>query len=122
MKWFVARRGKPQLMVSDNAKTFVATKKWLQGLKNDHTVNIYLASESIRWKFNLSRAPWWGGCFERLIGVMKSCLSKVIGNALLTFNELEETLLDIECFKNNQPLTYIGDEFEKPTLTPNILL
>ena len=122
LKWFVARRGKPQLMVSDNAKTFVATKKWLQGLKNDHTVNNYLASESIRWKFNLSRAPWWGGFFERLIGVMKSCLSKVIGNALLTFNELEETLLDIECFMNNRPLTYIGDEFEKPTLTPNILL
>ena len=122
LKWFVARRGKPQLMVSDNAKTFVATKKWLEGLKKDYNVNNYLASESIRWTFNLSRAPWWGGFFERLIGVMKSCLSKVIGNALLTFKELEETLLDTECFMNNRPLTYMGDEFEKPAITPNILL
>ena len=113
LKWFVARRGKPHLMVSDNAKTFAATKKWLESLQNSEEINGYLASQSIKWSFNLSRAPWWGGFFERLIGVMKSALSKVIGNTLLSFTELEETLLGVECFMNNRPLTYLGEEFDK---------
>ena len=32
MKKFVARRGTPKLMVSDNAKTFAATKNGLESL------------------------------------------------------------------------------------------
>eukprot|EP00795_Rhopilema_esculentum_P012540 gene12540-3235_t len=109
LKWFVVRRGKPHLMVSDNAKTFQATKKWWESLQNNEEINGFLASQSIKWVFNLSRAPWWGGFFERLIGVMKSAFSKVIGIALLKCAELEETLLDVECFMNNRPLTYIAD-------------
>ena len=53
---------------------------------------------------------------------MKSSLSKVIGRALLTFKELEEVLLDVECFMNNRPLCYQGEEFENPVITPNPLL
>ena len=118
LKEFIARRGTPRQIVSDNAKTFVATKSWLEKLQRDDGVNNYLASQSIKWKFNLSRAPWWGGFFERLVGVMKSALSKVVGKALLTYPELEEILLDIECFMNNRPLTYMGEEFEGRAITP----
>ena len=53
---------------------------------------------------------------------MKSALSKAIGKALLTFWELEETLLDVECFMHNRPLVYLGEEFEDRTITPSILL
>ena len=34
-------------MESDNAKTFAATKKWLESLKNDDDVNNYLASRPL---------------------------------------------------------------------------
>ena len=47
---------------------------------------------NLKWKFNLARAPWWGGFFEHLIGIMKKCLSKVIGRSLLSYEELEEVL------------------------------
>ena len=63
-----------------------------------------------------------GGFFERLIEVMKFALSKAIEKASLTFSELEEILLDVECFMNNRPLVYLGEEFEDRTITPNILL
>ena len=122
LKEFVARRGTPKIMISDNAKTFKATRNWLEALKNDDDVNNYLANHSIKWQFNLSRAPWWGGFFERLIGVMKTALSKAVGKAMLTFSELEEILLDVECFMNNRPLAYLGEEFEERAVTPNILL
>ena len=122
MKEFVARRGPPQVMVSDNGRTFVATKKWLKTLvKNEDLMN-FLAIQRIKWKFNLSRAPWWGGFFERLVGIMKRSLSKTIGKKLLTFSELEEVLLDVECTMNNRPLCYQGEEFEHQVITPNIML
>ncbi|XP_065051285.1 uncharacterized protein LOC135680959 [Rhopilema esculentum] len=122
MKEFVARRGLPQVMVSDNGRTFVATNKWLKTLvKNEDLMN-FLAVRRIKWKFNLSRAAWWGGFFERLVGIMKRSLSKTIGRKLLTFPELEEVLLDVECTMNNRPLCYQGEEFEHQVITPNILL
>ena len=122
MKEFVARRGPPQMMISDNAKTFVATGKWIKVLQEDENVSNYLASKSIEWKFNLSRAPWWGGIFERLVGIMKKSLSKVIGRGWLTYEELEEVLLDVECSMNNRPLCYPEEDMEYEVLTPNLLL
>ena len=57
-----------------------------------------------------------------MVGIVRSCLSKVIGRVLLTYAELEETLLGIACFANNRPLCYIGEEFEQQTVTPSILI
>ena len=121
-KEFAARRGKPRLMISDNAKTFIATKKWLKKLKKDPNLLNYLAEHKIDWRFNMSRAPWWGGFFERLIGIMKRSLSKMIGRGMLRLHELEEVLLDVECTMNNRPLCYQGEELEQPVITPNILI
>ena len=89
-------------------------------MAKDEEFNDYLAQHEIIWKFNLSRASWWGGFFERLIGVMKATLSKVIGKALLTFEELTCVLLDTEIHMNNRPLCYVGEGFDNPVITPNI--
>lgn len=122
LKEFVARRGCPQTMVSDNGKTFVATGRWLSTLKKDHGVANYLGTLNIKWKFNLARAPWWGGFFERRIGIMKRSLLKVVSQRFLSYPELEEVLLDVENSMNNRPLLYQGEEFKQPVLTPNTLL
>ena len=86
LKEFVVRRGTPHLLVSDNAKTFKAMKKWLSTPQKDENLFNYLATKEIRWKFSMSGAPWWGGLFERLIGIMKNALSKTIGRVLLRFD------------------------------------
>ncbi|XP_070550022.1 uncharacterized protein [Ptychodera flava] len=70
----------------------------------------------------MSRSPWWGGFFERLISIMKRSLLKAIGRALLKFEELEEVLLDVETFMNNRPLCYMEEDFEQVVITPNLLL
>ena len=62
----------------------------------------YLTNQEIKWQFNLSRAPWWGGQYERIIGVLKQSMYKVIGKTTLTFNELEEVLLGVEQTLNNR--------------------
>ena len=77
---------------------------------------------SIEWSFNLSRVPWWGGQFERLIRLFNSSFYKSIGNGLLTCLELEEIVLDIEIAINNRPLCYLEDDVQLPVLTSNAML
>ena len=59
-KRFVARRGVPKTMVSDNGKTFKSAAKLLTNpvvseVKN-HLLPLY-----VKWTFNIERASWWGG-------------------------------------------------------------
>ena len=46
---FTARRGFPNMMVSDNGRTFKGSE-----------LERYNARQGIKWKFNLPKAPWWG--------------------------------------------------------------
>ena len=95
-KRLISRRGKPKIVYSDNAKTFKAGAKWLANVNKDQELHDFLSSETIIWKFNVPKAPWWGGQFERLIGLIKASLYRTIGKAQLTWANLEEVLLDIE--------------------------
>ena len=70
----------------------------------------------------LSRAPWWGGQFERMVGLVKEALHKCIGNGLLSWAELQEVLLDTEVTLNNRPLSYVDGDIHLPILTPNFFL
>ena len=44
----------------------------------------YLIMEQIKWKFNLSTAPWWGEQFERVVELVKQSLFKATRRANLT--------------------------------------
>ena len=119
---FIARRGRPRRIYSDNAKTFVSGSKWIEQVMKEQKISGFLTQQGIEWKFNLSRAPWWGGQFERLIGLVKGSLHKTIGNGLLSWMELQEVLLDVEVALNNRPLDYVEDDIQLPILTPSFLL
>ena len=121
-KRFIARRGRPEVIYSDNGSTFKATQKWLQQVQMDECLNPLPTDHTIKWRFNLSRAPWWGGQFERLIGLFKGAFYKTIGNGTLRWEELEEVVLDVETALNNRPLSYLEDDIQLPVLTPNSML
>ena len=122
LKRFIARRGRPTTIYSDNGSTFIAASKWLKCIRKDEELNNFLRNNTISWRFNLSRAPWWGGQFERLIGLMKGIFYKTVGSGLLTWDELTEVLLDVEIAMNNRPLNCMEEDVQLPTLTPNSML
>ena len=88
---------------------------------HDESFNDYLAKLHIRWQFNLCRAPRWGGQYEKLISLIKQIFCKSISNGYLTWEELEEVILDVEITLNNCPLEYIEDDDQLPLLTPNAM-
>ena len=98
------------MMVSYNGKSFKG-----QELKK------YNAANGIKWRFNLARAPWWGGMFERMVRSTKRCLVKAIGLRKLTYEELSTVLAEVEMVINNRPLVYVGEEDVNQPLTPSHL-
>ena len=85
-------------------------------------VQQHLAGLKVKWIFNLEKAPWWGGFFERLIQSVKRCLKKTIGKAKLTYDELLTVLTEVEAIINSRPLSYVSSEDLDEPLTPSHLL
>ena len=102
----------------DNAKTFKASENAIRRLINQPKVKSEMQAKRVTWKFNLERAPWWGGFFERMVRGMKRYLRKVFGNAKLTVDELNTVLVEVEGTLNARPLTDEYEEFEE-VLTPS---
>ena len=82
----------------------------------------YCNSRRIKWYFNLAKAPWCGGFYERLIRGFKSCLKKCIGLARLTYDEVSTVVTEIEAIFNSRPLTYLYENELEEALTPSHLL
>ena len=87
-------------MLSDNGKTFKSAHRVLLNLLAQPTVAKYFLDTRIKWIFNLERAPWWGGIFERLVKSMKQCLKRTVGSAKLTSDELLTVVTEVEATLN----------------------
>ena len=108
---FIARKGLPRAFISDNFKTFKSKE-----------IKHLILSLNIKWKFILEKSPWWGGFYERIIGIIKRCIKKVAGKALLNYDELTTLLAEIEQTLNSRPMTYLSDEHNDEAITPSHLL
>ena len=122
LKRFIAQRGRPEIIYSDNGSTFKAADKWLKRVQQDERFQDLLAGLTIKWQFHLSHTPWWGSQFECLNGLFKAAFYKTIGNGMLCCVELEEVVLDVEVALNNCPLTYLDEDIQLPVLTANLML
>ncbi|GFS76172.1 integrase catalytic domain-containing protein [Trichonephila clavipes] len=122
LRRFLARRGNCKVIYFDNARTFKAAERELTYFANilkDSEFQSFVADKGIHWKFIVERAPWWGGFYERLVKTIKDPLRKILGRALLTFEELSTILSEVEVIVNHRPLTYVeNDPGEPEPLTP----
>ena len=98
---FTTRRGMPHQVLSDNARTFKAASKLTE----------------VYWSFHPPASPWFGGFAERLVKSIKMPLNEVLGQALLSAQEIYTILTEIEPVVNTIPLTHEGDGSDKPSIT-----
>ena len=122
LKRFSARRGLPRRIISDNAKTFKAAARLIKTIFNHKEVKDYLSDVGVEWTFNLEKAPWWGGLFERMVKSTKRCLRKMIGQAKFSYDEMHTAIVEIEAIINSRPLTFLNSDDTEEPLTPSHLL
>ena len=102
---------------------FKAGESLLRSYFSQQEVKEFFQDRRCQWKFIPPGAPWQGGFYERMIGVVKKCLRKVLHNKRIIVDELRTLLVEIEARVNNRPLTYVHDNLDEPEpLTPNHLL
>lgn len=110
------------MVVSDNAKTFKSAARLLSAVFELPEVQHFLLNLKATWRFNLERAPWWGGFIERLIRCVKRCPKKILKNAQLTYEELLAVVVEVECVLNSRPLTFVSSGDTEEPLTPSHLV
>lgn len=126
LRRFIARRGIPKTVYSDNALTFKRASadmnKIFHAIKGSDT-QAYLSDHRITWKFIVERAAWWGGFWERMVRTVKNVLRKVLGRSALDYDSIVTILTQAEAVVNSRPLTYVHSQAEELTpLTPSHLL
>ena len=114
LRRFIAIRGKPEKIISDNAPQFKLVKRALDltwsDIIHDKDIISYAASKGIEWKFIIEFAPWMGGVYERMVGLVKMSLKKAIGKVRLTSVQLQTVLAEVQAVVNSRPLTYVGED------------
>jgi hypothetical protein len=124
---FISQRNTPIEIVSDNAAQFKLASKvinhiWKNVVQSNEVMS-YVASKGIRWNFIVELAPWMGGFYERLVGVVKSALRKSLGRKLLTMIQLQTLIKEVETVVNSRPLVYEENDLSSNiTLTPGHFL
>ena len=123
---FIARRGFPSNVVSDNGTNFVGVAKELKAFMDEWDkakIESNLAQRKIVWKFNPPGAPHFGGIWERLVQSCKKVMIAILDNRSLTDEVLSRTTCLVEQILNARPLTAVSDDQEDLTaLTPNHFL
>ncbi|XP_068240128.1 uncharacterized protein [Palaemon carinicauda] len=119
---FVAYHSLRSLIISDNGRNFVGFNNFLKENMEEPEVRSYLEGSGVNWKFITPRAPWFGGFYERLIGVLKGCLSKALYHKRVSFEELRTLLVEFQVVINSRPLTYLSSDRDCEALTPSMLL
>ena len=103
---FISRRGCPIKIFSDNARTF-------QKIQRSEI-------ESVEWEFLPPYGSWFAGFYERLVGVVKTCLKTTLVTQSLSVIEMSTVLCEVEEVVNKRPLYYIAED--DLILTPNHFL
>lgn len=120
---FVARRGKPQSISSDNGTNFVGASNDLREFLNSSNIQYDMAQEGIDFKFTPPYSPHFNGMAEAAVRSTKHHLRRLLQSVHFTYEEMATCLAQIEAILNSRPLTVLStDPFDFSALTPSHFL
>ncbi|XP_070510400.1 uncharacterized protein [Cardiocondyla obscurior] len=111
------RPGRPSLIYSDNGTNFVGAKRNIKELYEaiqshdiQRGITSYLHDSKIEWSFIPPNAPHFGGLWESAIKSAKFFITRVVGNASLTFEEMHTALCLVEAVLNSRPIAPLSSD------------
>lgn len=123
---FIARRGQPIEMRSDNGTNFVGGLRELRRAIdewNHQQISDHLLQGNVKWIFNPPGASHMGGVWERQIRTVRSVLNGVLQLQRLDDEGLATLFCCVESIVNGRPITKLSNDPADPLpLTPNHLL
>lgn len=127
---FVARRGIPSRMFSDCGRNFIGASKqlkelfsWLKSSATQSTLSSHATSRGFEWQFNPPYSPHFGGLWETAVKAVKHHMHRVIGDQVLSFEELSTFFIRVEAVLNSRPLCPVDSDFSSSdVLTPGHFL
>ncbi|XP_048865547.1 uncharacterized protein LOC125739453 isoform X1 [Brienomyrus brachyistius] len=125
LRRFIARRGKPAELLSDQGTNFKGGERELhQTFQSLHPIlQQQLAKHQIKFRFNPPGAPHFGGVWEREIRSVKAALYTTVQAQTVTEEVLRTVLVEVEGILNSKPLGYVSTDIADPDpVTPNLLL
>ncbi|XP_030758318.1 uncharacterized protein LOC115884017 [Sitophilus oryzae] len=115
-KRFIGRRGLCSNIYTDNGTNFVGSRNELQNVysflrdsKTQSSFSDYFVDKGIRWHFIPPRSPHFGGIWEAVIKSAKYHIKRIVGLQVLTYEELETVVVQIESCLNSRPLTPLSE-------------
>ena len=120
----ISRRGWPQRIYSDSHRTFKKAEVDLKRRYNDLDWksiigNLIPGFQGIEWIFSVPHSPWWGGIYERMVGLMKERMKFAFKSSKLSYPEFETVLCEVESLLNSRPLGVLRmDPGEPMPITP----
>ncbi|XP_062542529.1 uncharacterized protein LOC134210504 [Armigeres subalbatus] len=117
LRRFIARRGIPAHIYSDNGKNFEGAKRELGELfarfrsQNEQSIIASACTDQgITWHLTPPKAPHFGGLWEAAVKTAKRHLFRQLGNTRLSFEACYTILHQIESAMNSRPLLPMSDD------------
>jgi hypothetical protein len=110
LRRFIARRGKPRTIYSDNGTNFQGAANQLQEIYAMLQSSLemaklqdFLANRSCDWKFIPPHKPHHRGLWEAAAKSMKFRLRRTLGAHIATYEDLSKLTTEIEACLNSRP-------------------
>ncbi len=114
---FVARRGCPTDVYSDNGTNFQGAREEIRDLQKftesedtKQVITIFSSQHNIKWHHIPPRAPHFGGLWEASVKATKMLLRKVMEPHPLRWDEMYTLLTQVEAVLNSRPIAPLGED------------
>ena len=103
LRCFIACRGYPTLLWSDNGMNFVGANReikefheFLKQQRSKGIISYFCSSHNTEWRFIPEHGPNFGGLWEAFVKSTKTHLRHIIGDVKLSFEEFTTVLTQVK--------------------------